>query len=328
MSIDASRPPRPQVGEITTHLRRAILRYADERAKRQPNAIWTAYREREYYGSLPDAIDGVCERYGLDRGAAWNSLNAEVERFAEGAERLADPLERRIDLDVGADERLHNRVFTAEGPRLFLLWAPDQEFLSALEAIDRIVRAYHTNRRGRTTPGWPSITRYADQAFAAHGVPWRLGRDGFEWSGDPGVAETVLAPALGALADPRLAGARAEFERALGALRRGGTDAFEQAVGDSGKSVESALESVLVTYGVDFNDRDGARRRWQLLCEAGILPAWSEHAVLGASLPRNRESAHGAGMDPRQVAEATATAAVGAAAVAITLLSGHLPSMS
>lgn len=326
MSIDASRPPRPQVGQITAHLRRAILRYAEERAKRQPSDVWRAYREREYYGSLPDAIDGVCARYGLNRSAAWDSLNAQVGRIAEGTERLADPLERRVDLDVGADERLHNRMFIAEGPRLFLLWAPDQEFLSALEAIDRIVRAYHTNRFGKTTPGWPSITQYADDAFAAHGVPWRLGRDGFEWAGDPGVAETVLAPALGALTDPRLAGARTEFERALRALRRGGSDAYEQAVGDAGKSVESALESVLVAFGVRFNERDGVRRRWQLLREAGMLPAWSEHAVLGASLPRNRESAHGAGVDPRQVAEATATAAVGAAAVAITLLAGHLPS--
>jgi hypothetical protein len=309
----------------TTAARPPILRFARDRAKRAPEAVFDAYREREYYGSLTDAVIGVCERYELDVRAFNAAMTGEAAQIAEREEAFADPLSRPVDLTVGADERHLTRVFAAHAHRLFLLTCPDQEFLSAVEAIDALVRASHTNRFNKTTPGWPSVVGYADRALREHGVPWRAERTRFEWVGDPAVAETVFQPALAALSDRRLDGARVEFERALRGLRRGGSDANEQAVGDAGKAVESALDRLLVENALQANEKDGAKRRWQRLCEADVLPTWSEHLVLGASLPRNRVAAHGRGVEPRRVAEATATAAVGAAAVAITLLAAHLP---
>jgi len=320
------RPPRPQRTEIGAPLRGAIFRYADEKARLSPAAIWNAYREEEYYASLSDAVDGVCERYGLDCARVWAHLNGRVSALTDAAEQLTDPLDRVTDLRVGADARARRRTFAQHGPRLFLEIVPDREYLTALEAADRIVRARHTNRFGKTTPGWPSVGAYAARAFREHGLPWAFTSGRFTWTGDPVVEETTIAPALMALRDPRLGGASREFARALRNLRRGGHEAYEQAVGDAGKAVESAMASLLDANGTAFGERDGARRRWQLLMQRDVLPPWTEHIVLGASLPRNRESAHGSGVDPRRVEQATAIAAVGSAATAITLIAGHLPS--
>lgn len=325
MSSYAERPPRPQRTEIAVQLRSAILRYADEKAGQSPAAVWQAYREQEYYANVPDAIADVAERYGLDPQQIRDKILAAVSNLSARADVFTNAMDRVTDLSAGADERARLRTFAEHGPRLFLELVPDREFLTALEAIDRKVRARHTNRRGKTRPGWPSVGAYADGAFRETGVPWAFTNGSFTWSGDPATVQYVTAPALIALRDRRFAGARAEFDRACRGLRRGGHEAYEQAVADAGKAVESAMASLLAARDVAHTERGGARRRWHILMEAGVLAPWTEHIVLGASLPRNRESAHGAGVDPRRVEEATATAAVGAAATAITLLAGHLP---
>lgn len=84
------------------------------------------------------------------------------------------------------------------------------------------------------------------------GIPWELtAADGFAWVGDAEVEELAIRPAISAIDDPRLTGARDHFNTARSELATGTPTALRQCVLESACAVESAMKAVLSGRGVE-----------------------------------------------------------------------------
>jgi hypothetical protein len=162
--------------------------------------------------------------------------------------------------------------------------------------------------------------------FEKRGINYRLDSYGrAEWHGDPSAYQNVVVPALAALADPRLGGARNEFETALGHLRKGTDKDKEDAVEEAGKSVESAMKVLIAEKGITATGKEAAFALFDLLSNNGAVIPEAKEAVVGTARVRNTHGAHGAGGVPRKVPEELAELAVRSAATAISFLASHLP---
>src|SRR4051794_10681852 len=165
---------------------------------------------------LPDAaelVSDVEERYQLETRALFQRAQDRAIKWASQG-RVSRP---QYD-DMASQEQLIERVLSESGRELIRLELPDAEFLTALE---HVVEGYVNSEF--TAGTLSELFKYADQTLRAHGAPYRRRSDAlaFEWIGDPAVHAATVEPALLALADPRLAGARAEFDEALAKRRRG-----------------------------------------------------------------------------------------------------------
>jgi hypothetical protein len=111
-----------------------------------------------------------------------------------------------------------------------------------------------------------AAVRFVNDLFAARGMAYRLDENGrAHWHGDEGAYIEVIRPALDALGDVRLAGARQEFEAALGQLRAGTPKDDEGAIEESGKAVESAMKVVLDERGYKRIGNESSEKLWQAL---------------------------------------------------------------
>jgi hypothetical protein len=135
----------------------------------------------------------------------------------------------------------------------------------------------------------------------------------------------VLEPALRALREPRLAGARAEFEDALAKLGAGRAKDREDAIEESRKAVESAMKATLAANGELGHERKTSWPLIEALRDAGIVEAEADQLLMAAARVANATASHGAGSQPRDVPHELAVAVVGAAANAITFLAARLP---
>jgi hypothetical protein len=169
--------------------------------------------------------------------------------------------------------------------------------------------------------------KYVNGLFGKRAVPYRVTDDSrVEWHGDKALHELVLAPALEALADPRMAGARDEFEAALGHIRAGRLKELEDAIEEAAKSVESAMKVLIdASAGLARRDNMTAKPLFDVLKSGQVLPPYTEKIVLAASGVRNKEGGHGAGALPRQLPADLAVVTVNAAAVAVSYLAAKLP---
>jgi hypothetical protein len=135
----------------------------------------------------------------------------------------------------------------------------------------------------------------------------------------------VIEPALRALRDPRMAGARSEFEDALAKLGAGRATDREDAIEESRKAVESAMKATLAAHGQHGHER---RTSWPLieaLRDAGIVEVHADQLLMAAARVANATASHGTGSQTRDVPYELAAAVVGAAANAITFLTARLP---
>ena len=126
--------------------------------------------------------------------------------------------------------------------------------------------------------------------------------------------KSVVEPALDALSDPRLAGARSKFEAALSHLRSGTLKDREDAVEEAAKSVESAINVLISETGTLLTNSATAQNMFGALKAGGIVPAYTEAALLGAARSRNKIGGHGAGAQARRIDIDEATITVSAAA--------------
>jgi hypothetical protein len=157
------------------------------------------------------------------------------------------------------------------------------------------------------------------------GIPWEFtSADGFAWTGDAEVEELAMRPALSAVQDPRLAGAKHNFDAARAELATGTPTSLRQCVHESACAVESAMKTVLSQRGVEYDERDTAFPLFDRLVAAGIVPQFMQFCVLGAASPRNKRAGHGA-EEPHEVDEELAETVMASAAIAIAYLQKLLP---
>lgn len=260
-------------------------------------AIVRSFFEREAYGDWEDYSAAVVEVWG-DRHAAAIQAAMRSE-FAE--HRIHAP---------GVIE-----------PTAFLLSIPEPDFLTAVEA-------------GVTAVTNPLVSGGLPQRLndlcVQRGLPYRVEGVGpwtrFIWTGDAVVSEQVIAPALSALDDPRLAlGPRVEFDAARAELRAATPQARKQAVAEACNAVESAMKVLLDERQIGRPSRANAQNLFNALSGAGAVPNEAAEIVLGASRFGNRKGRHGAGPVAHDVTPGEAEAVVSSAATALTFLATRLP---
>ncbi len=207
--------------------------------------------------------------------------------------------------------------------RCILFELPDPEFLTVLE------HALPGQPDGRDVVNVELFIRYAAGALRSYGAPYRRvdTERRFEWIGDPAQHGRTVQPALVALVDERLAGARDEFEEALRKRRKGGPKDLEAAVGYAAKSVESVLVILHEETSVSLPAKRTLSALFNGLAtpDVALLPGYLDGLVCAAGGPRNHMASHGQGSSVREVPEELADASIAAAAVAVTLLAHYLP---
>jgi len=311
------RPARQPAGAVTDAVRGAILRRAHEALGLNAASVLSLHTDADYLPDTRALIADVEQRYALDK-------------------QLRAGLVYRISRDDGGARRSTQLpdVFGAEGAHFVLLELPETEFLTALEhavALGHERRMYGPtdgfSGRDESAPLADAFMTYADGALRAHGAPYRRVVDEwrFEWIGDPQHHELTVQPALLALADPRLAGARAEFEEALRKRRDGTPKDLEDAVDEAAKSVESILKVLHDECGVPRSGKEPVLDLFTSLKKAQILPPYVTNLVTAAAGPRNHMASHGQGATVREVPEELADASIAAAATALTLLAHYVP---
>jgi hypothetical protein len=158
------------------------------------------------------------------------------------------------------------------------------------------------------------------------GIPWRLGRHGFEWTGDQLIEHEIIQPALTMLNDRRFAsGVRVEFEQARAELKIGTPPARKQALHEASCSVESAMKVVLSERRVGYARTDSAQRLFESLRDNGVVAADNESMLLAVPRARNKRAGHGAGPVAHDVGQVEAEAFVAEAASVIVFLGRLLP---
>ncbi len=167
---------------------------------------------------------------------------------------------------------------------------------------------------------------YLNELFAARRIDYRFDENGrARWHGDAGAYCEIIRPALDALDDDRLAGARQEFESALGHLRSGTPKDQEDAIEEAGKAVESAMTVLLDSHRVTRSGNETAEPLWNLLRENEIIPPKTNDAVLSTSRLRNEYGGHGQGAEIREIPVGIPALAVRSAAATIAYLAELLP---
>jgi hypothetical protein len=157
------------------------------------------------------------------------------------------------------------------------------------------------------------------------GVPWEFtAAEGFTWVGNAEVEEFAMRPALSAVDDSRLTGAKDHFDAARSELAEGAPTALRQSVHEAACAVEAAMKVVLSQRGVEYDERDTAFKLFGLLVGADVVPQFMEYAVLGAASPRNKRAGHGA-EEPHDVPQELAETVLASAATAIAYLQKLLP---
>lgn len=99
----------------------------------------------------------------------------------------------------------------------------------------------------------------------------------------------------------------------------------EDAVEEAAKAVESAMNVLVSATGAPLTKTASAQNMFEALKTGGIVPAYTEAALLGAARIRNKIGGHGAGARPRQIDLDEATMTVSATAGALVFLGGRLP---
>jgi hypothetical protein len=283
-----------------------------------PNEIWGRFAQHTGYGMVEDYVRACDARFGPGATAAcrarmdeyWQQLAAATPA-AQGASPVA--LE---------NVRLHS------AHRQLLFAMPDADFVRVLETASELA----VHRMAYSDLGMPGydhvgvVANYVNGVLERRAVPYRLDNDlKCTFVGDEATHEIAIAPALLALADPRLAGARDEFEDALAKLHRGQPKDFEDAIEESRKAVESTMKVLLAAHSKPLPPRQTTRPLHEALVDAGLVEAQTDELVRAAARMANAGASHGSGGQVRVVPPDLANAAVSAAAVAIAFLAGRLP---
>jgi hypothetical protein len=288
-------------------VRRAILNWFQANCDISPKVIGHWLLAEEGFGSWSDLAGALGDWFGA---SARNDLLAALRRLNE-RRWVADP--------PGVDPYAVQAICVL--PTALFLTAVE----GAVQMAQQNVLPFDHDLAFLGTDITPPAVAEVNRLFDKHGVTYRMTRDGqIVWHGDEGAYSVVVAPALVALRDARLVGARAEFEASLLHLREGTDKGREDAIEEAGKAVESSMKVVLDGRGIPRDPKLGAEQLWDLLKGNGLVGKYTKDAILAASRIRNELGGHGAGSAPREIAERDAELCVRAAATAIVFLASLL----
>lgn len=308
----------PEPLHVPEDVRSAVLTRLEDFGVK-PIPLGEEFLKREGYGGFGDYIARVRSLYGEDEA------DRVKDRMAELAQRDQATL-GRPDPGDPLDRAKRQRVMTENLSRYALIAGPDAEFLKGVDyAMDLINDIFA--EAGSMAPMYAGeeVRGYIGELFKKRAIPYQYEDCKLVWAGDRGTHQIVVDPALQALADARLTGARSEFEAALGHLLAGTQKDREDAIDEAAKSVESALKVLVAEKGLTVAANATVRPLFDALKDDGVLPAFTDNLVQAAARIRNNMGGHGAGAQPRQIDLDIATAAVNAAAAALVLLAGRLP---
>jgi hypothetical protein len=297
----------PAGAEIPSGVRRALLQWFGEHGI-ESKEIWRRLHQRIGWGSPQDIVNDVEERFG---SAA--ARRAEEELMDEAKARRPVPWDYMPRYAIPALDSI-----------------PAPLFLDALEIGVQLARASVDTSQApyRPRPGAPLQKRHLDtpaikeinRIFTLRGIHYRFDTDAqAQWHGDEGAFQTVVAPALAALGDPRLAGAAEEFGNALLGLRQGTRQGEKDAIRDASNAVESTMKALLDAHAVPRQGNETANPLWELLSKAAIVGAKTGDPICSAPRLRNAYGGHGQGQ-PVVVPPGIPELAVQAAASAIGYL--------
>jgi hypothetical protein len=300
-------------------MRRSILRvyarYWDGAPFDPLTDLWAKYLESMGCMDALDLAERFSSLYGPPTGDAYRerlTMSLEARREAMGAFTYSSADE------IGNLGYLL-KTLASSVPEEGLGALPDEEFLMALEVAMRDLTREETQH----------FIRHINGVFETVGVAYCYGTppgqdDGVEFyrTLDPRMESQVVEPVLRALADARLTTSDKEFRDGLRRVAKVDASELDDAVLDFGRAVTEALHALAeATCG---NPRGAAAGPvFARLRDGGILPAASEWLVLSANRLRNPVE-HQRGV-PSNTDPATAQAAMGAAATAITYLATFLP---
>lgn len=255
----------------------------------------------------------------------------DVDDFARDVgDRWGDHRAHRFYADLEEDPAVamwhHGDRRRSAAAGVVFIHAPEPLFLDYAEALTEAYARGPGNADFESMPNPRTLpVSYLNELFRTRAIDYRFNDDGrAEWHGDQGARETVVGPALDALADHRLDACRDEFEAALHHLRRGTPKDREDAIEEAAKAVESAMKVVLADRLVARTGTETAEPLRNLLRENGIVPPKTKDAILGASRLRNEYGAHGAGEQARVTPESIESLAVQTAAAAVVYLAARL----
>ncbi len=302
---------------IPRRIRGALLDWFG-RSGAPPAEVYGQLRMQAGFGDVADLLDFVGECYGEEarealRNGAADDLDAAWQVNAGHAGAA---------LSAATTSLARDHFMRQNRERYLLLHLPDPLFCTAVEAAISVQQGAY----GEYGNPAPDAMGYVNTLFSENGVPYRVeahvdGQYEVVWAGDEQVHETVVEPALAALADPRLATAAEDFGNALTDLRRGTRDALKDAVNDAVKALEGTMFAVIEARGLDPPERSQVWHLWEVLRNGRAVPQDMMEVLTAGSKVSNERGRH---TDPRAVSAAEAEASVNAVAVAITYLASRL----
>jgi len=249
--------------------------------------------------------------------------------------RIGTPLMPRLEADATESKLARVTAGVVAGgfaigmvtdPTRQLQQLPDREFLAAIEHTlqDLKVPPLRVDAGALLAAARDRIAHL----FRVRLLPYSIDENAIiTWAGEPALHELAIGPALAALADPRLAAARDEFEQARRELRLGELD---DAANDAGCAVESTMAALLHAHGRRQPTKHGKERvqagpLFDALEAAALLDRERDRHLIFAPIAVRDPGSHGAGVKPRRLDPAYVEGGIAAAAVAIAYLASKLP---
>lgn len=307
--------PRPAMGSLASQRRltgldrsaREVVLQRLAEASVPPHVVLSGLLRASAVSGIQDYLQAIAELWGSDIS---NEVSAAMEEFV-----AARVNHGRLDWERAAPD-----AWRAHSPAGLLLVMPEPDFLTAVELA--VSAAPDPRHRAGVLAG------VINQVCDRRGVHYRLAGlpPRFEWTSDPETLRAVIAPALEALADARLAaGAGVEYASARAELRVGTPSARKQAIVEACNAVESTMRVVAGQHELAMTGKEPAQKLFELLRDNKIVDAATETLVLAPARFGNRRGRHGAGDEAHDVSVDEAEAVVRAAGVAISFLAQRLP---
>jgi hypothetical protein len=320
MPVD--RPPRAPAARISSQITQTILNWIEQNVQYGITHLANLYLETEVHPGHREALSELEGRYGLEAGELVTPYVSRLLVIGKGRARTSR-IARMVPVESLGVDQLVRQLQPSDEAHIFLECLPEPELVTALELGGRSL----ADQRGEH----PDLFGYLERVFRARGLPYTASAtDGIQWVGERAVRKHAIEPALAALADPRLANASEEFDKARGHLRRG---ELKDAGKWAGDAVETTMAILLGAHGhpqpqtKHGTDLVQAKHLFDQLqsTAVGLLTEDRDKELIYAPMKVRNACGHGAGANPRPPDRAYVEAGVAAAAVAIAYLASKLP---
>ena len=117
----------------------------------------------------------------------------------------------------------------------------------------------------------------------------------------------VVQPVVNLLSNKEFATANSEFLNAHGHYRQG---RYDECVVECVKAFESCLKTICDRFGLEYGKKDTASRLVEIVARGGIVPSFTQNALVSLSTIGNNTARHGRGKNHVDVTEELAAYSV------------------